>query len=136
MVRSLTAVMLCFALVFAPTSSWAQANDGATSRSGGPRKQVTVIIFAGLAGAILGLSTLSFYGRPQDKLANIPVGAAIGIIIGATYSTYRAASEGRNFYDNPPPDTRWHQPESWMLAEKSLPTSPPPVLGTGWQWSF
>src|SRR5580704_14870733 len=33
---------------------------------GGPRKQLATIIFAGLGGAILGLSTLSFYGRPQD----------------------------------------------------------------------
>jgi hypothetical protein len=64
----------------------------------GPRKQISTIVFSGVAGAILGLSTLSFYGRPQERLSNIAVGAAVGIIIGAMYTTYRAAAEPRDFY--------------------------------------
>ena len=55
-------------------------------------------VLAGLGGAILGLSTLSFYGRPQDYLANIAVGFAVGIIAGTVYVTYKAASEPRSFY--------------------------------------
>ena len=64
----------------------------------GPRKQVATIIFAGLAGAVLGLSTLSFYGRPQEKLTNIAIGAAVGVISGTIYTTYKAATQPREFY--------------------------------------
>ena len=130
---------LSLAVLIPAGEAFAQAGGQSTSRNFGPRKQVAVIIFAGLAGAILGLSTLSFYGRPQDKLANIPVGAAVGIIVGTTYSTYKAATEGRSFYENPPPETRIRDlnPEGWRLAEGSrisVPTGP--TFGTGWQWTF
>lgn len=64
----------------------------------GPKRQATVIIFAGLGGAVLGLSTLSFYGRPQDKLSNIAIGAAVGIIVGTIYVTYKAATQPQEFY--------------------------------------
>jgi len=53
---------------------------------------------AGLAGAMLGMSTLSFYGRPQDNLANIAIGFAFGVIIGTTYTTYQATTQTREFY--------------------------------------
>ncbi len=81
------------------SSIWAQGGSGELrDDSPGPRKQVATIIFAGLAGSILGLSTLSFYGRPQDKLSNIAVGAAIGVIIGAGFTTFQAATKPREFY--------------------------------------
>jgi len=57
-----------------------------------PRRQVATIIYMGLAGAVLGLSTLSFYGRPQDRLTNIAVGFGAGVVIGAVYMTYTAAT--------------------------------------------
>ncbi|OQW52416.1 MAG: hypothetical protein A4S09_08670 [Proteobacteria bacterium SG_bin7] len=64
----------------------------------GARRQLATIIFAGLSGAILGLSTLSFYGRPQDRLSNIAVGFALGIFAGTIYTTYKAASKPSDFY--------------------------------------
>jgi hypothetical protein len=64
----------------------------------GPKRQAAIIIFAGLGGAVLGLSTLSFYGRPQDKLSNIAIGAAVGIIVGTIYVTYKAATQPNEFY--------------------------------------
>ena len=138
---SILILIASLAVVVPSGSALAQPSTGQNSaRPFGPRKQVAVIIFSGLAGAILGLSTLSFYGRPQDKLANIPVGAAVGIIVGTTYSTYKAATEGRSFYENPPPDTRTRDmgPEVWRMADAARATNRPigPVLGTGWQWSF
>lgn len=65
----------------------------------GTRKQLATIIFSGLAGAILGLSTLSFYGRPQDHLSNIAVGFAVGIISGTVYTTYQAATKPYETYE-------------------------------------
>lgn len=77
----------------------AQPAGTETGRSaGGPRKQLATIIYAGLGGAVLGLSTLSFYGRPQDKLANIAIGFAIGVIAGTSVVTYNAATNPDEFY--------------------------------------
>ncbi len=74
-----------------PSLSLAQGtNQAASEEMGGTRKQIATIIFAGLAGAVLGLSTLSFYGRPQDKLSNIAIGFAVGVIGGTVYTTYKA----------------------------------------------
>lgn len=72
----------------------AQEEEGA-SRTSGTRRQLATIIFAGLGGAVLGLSTLSFYGRPQDRLSNIAIGFAIGVIAGTVYVTYNTATSAR-----------------------------------------
>lgn len=64
----------------------------------GPRRQIATIVYMGLGGAVLGLSTLSFYGRPQDKLTNIPIGFGVGVIIGTIYMTYQAATNPQEFY--------------------------------------
>ena len=99
MVVRLLSVVLVLSLAMLPEVSFAQKAGGAnTEKVSGPRKPLTIIVFAGVAGAILGLSTLSFYGRPQDKLANIAVGFAIGIISGAVYTTYKAAASPKDFY--------------------------------------
>lgn len=73
----------------------------------GTRKQLATIIFSGLGGAILGLSTLSFHGRPQDNLSNIAVGFAVGIISGTVYTTYKAATDPYEAYYShfPEPDS-------------------------------
>lgn len=96
--RSLV-LIVCFSLLTVTPPSIAAPNDqGKSTASAGPRKHLANIVFAGLAGAVLGLSTLSFYGRPQDRLSNIAVGFAIGVIGGTMFSTYKAAAEPREFY--------------------------------------
>lgn len=68
------------------------------STQAGPRKQLSTIFLAGMAGAVLGLSTLSFYGRPQDKLGNIAIGFAIGAVVGTVYTTYDTATQPDKYY--------------------------------------
>lgn len=100
-------ILLSMSLIAMPVTSFAQARPQAPSgrnqaegtQLSGTRKQLATIIFSGLAGAILGLSTLSFYGRPQEKLNNIAVGAALGVIAGTVYTTYRAATAPYEVYD-------------------------------------
>lgn len=102
--------------------AFAQKNKSMANASEGPRKHLSTIVFAGVAGAVLGLSTLSFYGRPQEKLSHIAIGAAIGIIGGAMYTTFKAATEPKDFYslrESGP------NPEFWSLAQTS-PVSPAP----------
>lgn len=98
-VRCFVSVVLTLCLVVSQ-SSFAQARNSQKSKTSvqSPRKQITTIIFTGLAGAVLGLSTLSFYGRPQERLSNIAVGGAVGLIIGAGYSTFQAARQLKPAY--------------------------------------
>ena len=99
-------VMSCVVQVNDVEYAWAQTDSGAQAAEGaskphltGTRKQVAIIIFSGLAGGILGLSTLSFYGRPQDHLSNIALGFAVGIITGTIYTTYNAATRPYETFD-------------------------------------
>lgn len=111
MVGRIIAIALCLAIFTStPVPAFAQANDKAgQNATQGPRKHLANIVFAGLAGAVLGLSTLSFYGRPQDRLSNIAVGFAIGVIGGTMFSTYKAAAEPREFYSLQDPMMRFEQ---------------------------
>ncbi len=87
------------------SAAFAQQQEAQTKKSGGPRRQLATIVFAGLGGAILGLSTLSFYGRPQEQLVNIAVGFAVGIIAGTTYVTFKSATT-KEYYDEEERDKR------------------------------
>lgn len=94
MMKNTVMIALCFSFVVSalPAVSYAQNTETTSAPElTGTRKQIATIIFAGLAGAILGLSTLSFYGRPQEKLSNIAVGFAVGIIGGVVVTTYNVA---------------------------------------------
>ncbi|MEO5667999.1 MAG: hypothetical protein ABIR96_08070 [Bdellovibrionota bacterium] len=56
-----------------------------------PREAIGGLLMAGLVGGILGLSTLSFYDKPQDNIRNISIGAGVGMIASALYLTYSVA---------------------------------------------
>lgn len=111
--RSLSRITIAFIFVLSfstvgltsliPATAYAQTNVRSASpedrpSAGGPRRQLATIIYSGLGGAVLGLSTLSFYGRPQDKLSNIAVGFAVGVITGTIAVTYKAATNPDEFY--------------------------------------
>lgn len=137
MAGKLIAAVLSLSLIAASpaitSAAPARQDKAGQSTTSGPRKHLTTIVMAGLVGAILGLSTLSFYGRPQDKLSNIAAGFAVGIIIGAGYSTYKAATEPKDFYA-----LKGANPEAWTLAnENSLRLLPAaPLARTGFTFQF
>ena len=99
MARLLIRLFIVFVLVV-PQVSMAQIEGEREMVTVSPRKQLATIIFFGLAGAVLGLSTLSFYGRPQDKLKNIPIGFAFGVLGGVTYTTYQTATQPYQNYED------------------------------------
>lgn len=66
-------------------SNSALAQTSTSSGLAGFRRGLATVIFAGLGGAVLGLSTLSFYGEPQDHIGNIWTGLAVGVIGGSVY---------------------------------------------------
>lgn len=59
------------------------------SRTVGPtvKSQVSKILLSSLGGAILGISTLSFYDKPQEHLSNVAVGGTVGAVLGSIYVT-------------------------------------------------
>ena len=61
-------------------------------------RDALTVVAMGSAGAILGLSTLSFVEEPKDHLKNIVVGGAIGIIVGVGFVAWGQASKSRDSY--------------------------------------
>ena len=62
-------------------------------------KDILTVVSAGAAGAVLGLSTLSFVETPKDHLKNIVVGGALGIIVGVGVVAYNQANVSRDYYE-------------------------------------
>lgn len=96
--RSLFNVFLIIFCVsaFIPNKAKAQAGDenldGLVSDT---KDDLLVVVGGGLAGAVLGLSTLSFVDEPKDHTRNIMVGAAIGIIAGVGYVAMSQATKSK-----------------------------------------
>lgn len=59
------------------------------------KNDLLVVVGGGLAGAVLGLSTLSFVEEPKKHTRNIIVGASIGIIIGVAYVAMSQATRSQ-----------------------------------------
>lgn len=97
------------------TTVWAQ------ERSSFPnlRRNAATIIFCGLGGAVLGLSTLSFYGKPQEHLGNIYVGLGVGLIAGSGYVYYRSLPRVE---------------DNEVLLRLNLPKLPPPQIAYSWEF--
>ena len=89
--------VICSLLIVLLISTQSFAQNNSTKTSVGPKKQLTMIFLAGLGGAVLGLSTLSFHGRPQDHLGNIAIGFAVGVVFGTVYVTYNTATRPKEY---------------------------------------
>ena len=64
------------------------------------KNDLMLVVGGGLAGAILGLSTLSFVDEPKDHTRNIVVGASIGIIVGVGVVAFSQATKSRDMIYN------------------------------------
>jgi hypothetical protein len=102
-----------------------QASFAQTSTSTGLtgfRRSLATVMFAGIGGAILGLSTLSFYGEPQEKVGNIWTGLAIGLIGGSAYVLAQSQKSASTAMDHLAPPIP-------KLAKQSIPIFQ-------YQWDF
>lgn len=90
--KKFLAVLAC--VLFLAQFSGAQTS----TQSGlvGFRRGLATVMFAGLGGAVLGLSTLSFYGEPQDHIGNIWTGLTIGALAGGAYTISQTQSQYSN----------------------------------------
>src|SRR5690606_31504694 len=57
------------------------------------QNDILLVAGAGIGGAVLGLSTLSFVDEPGDHLPNIWTGAAIGVIAGVIFVAFNSVQK-------------------------------------------
>ncbi|HRO66697.1 MAG TPA: hypothetical protein PL182_03930 [Pseudobdellovibrionaceae bacterium] len=55
------------------------------------KRGTAIVMFSGLAGGVLGLSTLSFYGDPEEHTSNVTTGALIGMLGGAGFLLWESS---------------------------------------------
>lgn len=103
------------------------------------QNDIILVGVAGAAGAILGLSTLSFYDKPSPHISNVWTGAAIGVIAGVIWVAYNSATENQEHLTSQVPSegfsteerAGWHSEKSNVLTMSSV------QFGTQfWQTTF
>lgn len=87
----LTSLILLVSLMLSTVAANAQ-DAKSTTRTADPMSDLYIVLGAGAAGAILGLSTLSFASEPSKKIKNVSMGAAVGIILGVGIVIYNQAT--------------------------------------------
>ena len=82
MQKLITAALILFLSCSITSAAWAQPVNQSQKSF---KRSAATVIFASLGGGVLGLSTLSFYGKPQEHTDNITTGVAVGLIAGLIY---------------------------------------------------
>ncbi|MBX2988164.1 MAG: hypothetical protein KF802_09725 [Bdellovibrionaceae bacterium] len=91
---------LCAMLAVSTVHAQTSATSNETLRSW--KRGTAIVLFAGVGGGILGLSTLSFHGQPQEHTSNITTGALLGVLGGLGYVFWES--------------NRAPAPSTWSLA--------------------
>ena len=86
------ALFLSLGLILS-SESFAQSSEEDFVKS--TQNDLMIVAASGAAGAVLGLSTLSFVDKPSQHVANIWTGAAIGVIAGVIFVAYNSAQKGQ-----------------------------------------
>jgi hypothetical protein len=89
------AIIFCLISVVFSNNAFAQSGGEMDELVSGTKNDLLVVVGGGLAGAVLGLSTLSFVEEPKKHTRNIIVGASIGIIIGVAYVAMSQATRSQ-----------------------------------------
>ncbi|MEX0798799.1 MAG: hypothetical protein WD025_05115 [Bacteriovoracaceae bacterium] len=99
-----TVLSLILLFNVAASSAYAQDKGDVDELVSESKNDLLVVVSGGLAGAILGLSTLSFVEEPKEHTRNILVGASVGIIAGVGYVAFSQANKSRDMMYGPPPE--------------------------------
>ncbi len=97
--KSVLTLIITAVILINPIQQVAAQDHDSESESGFMDDSVadlTLVLGAGVAGAILGLSTLSFVEVPKDHFKNIAVGGAIGIVLGVAIAVSGQASKSKS----------------------------------------
>lgn len=119
------------------TVAFAQENEDDIIKN--TQNDILLVAGAGAAGAILGLSTLSFVDKPSQHVSNIWTGAAIGVIAGVIWVAYNSAQRGQEDLQSDEEaslDFNSHERFAWHQKNAVL-TTPEVQFGTEiWSSSF
>ncbi|HLW56460.1 MAG TPA: hypothetical protein VKY27_03690 [Bacteriovoracaceae bacterium] len=100
------------------------------------QNDILTVAAAGVGGAILGLSTLSFVDEPSKHLPNIWTGAAIGVIAGVVFVAVNSAQKNSEDLQSSR-DFSTYERVAWHRSQENLVT---PVkttfFSTLWSTSF
>lgn len=102
------------------------------------KRTTATILFSSIGGGILGLSTLSFYGKPQEHTDNITNGVLIGFLAGVSYVMYDNYDQRSAANDNVLPQ-KIQQQALLQVADPSTnkkrgPDLSWPLLSFQYQW--
>lgn len=129
----------CLAVILAihmVLTSAAFAQDNSEDFVKSTQQDILLVGAMGAGGAILGLSTLSFYDTASKHISNIWTGAAIGVIAGVIFVAYNSAQKGsedlvseKDFGTSE--RTKWHNENDSLLSLQTV------QFGTQfWQTTF
>ncbi len=127
--------LLCFQ-IFTLNLAFGQSQDDFIKNT---QNDVLIVAAAGAGGAILGLSTLSFYDKPSKHIANVWTGAALGVIAGVIFVAYNSAQKGSEDLVGQRSSEEFSTSEraSWHSDSRELLTMQSVQLGTQiWNTSF
>ncbi len=102
------------------------------------QNDILFVAGAGAAGAIIGLSTLSFVDKPSQHISNVWTGAALGVIAGVIFVAYNSAQRGTEDLQSEEASLDFNSSERMAWHRKSSALTIPQVqFGTEiWNTSF
>ena len=92
-VRQIMIFITSILLVFSQPTATLAKDEAPNALVDDSIRDMSIVIGAGAAGAVLGLSTLSFVDEPSKHMKNIAVGGAIGVVIGVAAVIFYQASK-------------------------------------------
>ena len=123
-------ILVVFFAWIGPNTAQAQSTAASTTSV---RRNIATIIFCGVGGAVLGISTLSFYGDPQNHIGNITTGFALGLIGGATYVTMQMTEAAKEQAESQLPNK---DPLSLDPIRELSQKNRNPRPSLAWSWDF
>ncbi|MBD65670.1 MAG: hypothetical protein CME62_10720 [Halobacteriovoraceae bacterium] len=125
--------------LLAGQSSYAQNNEDLDGLVKDTKSDLMMVIAGGLAGAVLGLSTLSFVEEPKEHTRNIVVGASLGIIAGVAYVAFSQANRTQTMlYEDEQASLRFDTRERarWHTQQVAIDTHPKEISPYSFAVSF
>ena len=122
--KKLTFILSIFSILFLSASGYGQVRSYRDSTLINEAKtDIYTIGGAGLAGSLLGLSTLSFAERPERHLKNILTGGALGVIVGVLIVASSQVDKSQNLLATPQKNPYFAQNRAFEAPQRGIPNS-------------